>query len=497
MRSLRGNHVYDSIIIGAGLSGLCAAKYLKKSGFSNILVLEAQDRVGGRTYTKHSSKVSWVDLGASYIGPNQHNILRLAEELGVKTYKVFSDGKIVDVYQNERVVHDYDGIAYGVENENQNDFKCFMDKIDKMGKEACNVQDICTEEPWMSLNAKQWDQMTWKEFVENNCSKCDEDLYLKIILNCDTFYRRTRELALGITKDLFCASAHELSLLFVVWYIKMGGGTKCILSNDNGAQDSKFEGGSQQLSERMVDILGTKRVLTSKVVHSIEQSRYSVRVITSDGCKYKSRTVIIAFPPCLQTKIHYEPALPVLRTKMLQRFPMGSVLKCVLYYENAFWKEKGFCGAATVDSLHNYLRIIYDDTKSDGSHPAFIVAEKCREISEKSEEKRKLLICQNLSQVFDSQNALWPVHYEEYNWDNNEYSAGGYTAFGAPGVLTQFGAVLSKPVHRLFFAGTETATQWFGYMDGAVQSGERAACQVIRALTTNHYDTQQTPIIKP
>lgn len=53
-----------------------------------MLVLEARDRVGGRTYTKRDPKVDWVDLGGSYVGPTQDHLLRIAKELGIKTFLV-------------------------------------------------------------------------------------------------------------------------------------------------------------------------------------------------------------------------------------------------------------------------------------------------------------------------------------------------------------------------------------------------------------------------
>ncbi len=76
------------IVIGSGISGLAAAKWLKDNNLTKVLVLEARDRVGGRTYTKRDSKVDWVDLGGSYVGPTQDHLLRIAKELGVGTFLV-------------------------------------------------------------------------------------------------------------------------------------------------------------------------------------------------------------------------------------------------------------------------------------------------------------------------------------------------------------------------------------------------------------------------
>ncbi|XP_053296478.1 amine oxidase [flavin-containing] [Pleuronectes platessa] len=109
----------------------------------------------------------------------------------------------------------------------------------------------------------------------------------------------------------------------------------------------------------------------------------------------------------------------------------------------------------------------------------FILARKCRKLSGLTKEERLKKICEIYARVLDSEEALHPVHYEEKNWCEEEYSGGCYTAYFPPGILTQYGKVLREPVGRLYFAGTETATEWSGYMEGAVQAGERAAREVL------------------
>ncbi|EEC17136.1 conserved hypothetical protein [Ixodes scapularis] len=74
--------------------GLSAAKLLTEQGV-DVIVLEARERVGGRTHTVKNDVVEWVDLGGSYVGPTQNHILRLSHELGVDTYKIFADLKSI------------------------------------------------------------------------------------------------------------------------------------------------------------------------------------------------------------------------------------------------------------------------------------------------------------------------------------------------------------------------------------------------------------------
>ncbi|XP_043541113.1 amine oxidase [flavin-containing]-like [Chiloscyllium plagiosum] len=159
--------------------------------------------------------------------------------------------------------------------------------------------------------------------------------------------------------------------------------------------------------------------------------------------------------------------------------PMGSVIKVVTFYKRAFWKEKGFNGCTMSNS--GCVTFSMDDTKPDGSHPAmmgFIQAETARRMCLDTLERRKASVCQHYARIFKMEEFLHPVDYVEKNWTEEAYSGGCYSSTFGPGVLTSFGEALRQPVGRIHFAGTELASQWPGYMDGAVQSGERAAREV-------------------
>uniref|UniRef100_A0A3P9HRQ5 Amine oxidase n=1 Tax=Oryzias latipes TaxID=8090 RepID=A0A3P9HRQ5_ORYLA len=169
--------------------------------------------------------------------------------------------------------------------------------------------------------------------------------------------------------------------------------------------------------------------------------------------------------------------------------PMGSVIKCMVYYKEKFWRKKSYCGTMVIEEEGAPIGLTLDDTKPDGTVPAimgFILARKSRKLVSLTKEERLKRICEIYSRVLGSEEALHPVHYEEKNWCEEEYSGGCYTAYFPPGILTQFGKVLREPVGRLFFAGTETATEWSGYMEGAVQAGERAAREIMCAMGKIH-----------
>uniref|UniRef100_A0A670Z319 Amine oxidase n=1 Tax=Pseudonaja textilis TaxID=8673 RepID=A0A670Z319_PSETE len=359
----------DVIVIGGGISGLSAAKLLYDSGL-DVVVLEAQDRVGGRTYTVRNKHVKYVDLGGAYVGPTQNRVLRLSKELGLETYKVNEVEHLIDHVNGKSYPFKgpfppmWNPITYL-------DYNNLWRTLDEMGKEIPN------EAPWKAPHAEEWDKITMEQLLNKVC-----------------------------------------------W-------TK------------KFIGGSGQISEKIMEYLG-KRVKLEKPVIYIDQTGGNIIVETLDHEKYEAQYVISAIPPVLSLKIHFNPPLPSMRNQMINRIPMGSVIKCIVYYKDTFWKKKDYCGSMIIEDEGAPIGLALDDTKPDGSVP--------------------------------------PVHYEEKNWCEEQYSGGCYTAYFPPGVMTQYGRILREPVGRIFFAGTETASEWSGYMEGAVQAGERAAREVLHSM---------------
>uniref|UniRef100_A0A672IDQ0 Amine oxidase n=1 Tax=Salarias fasciatus TaxID=181472 RepID=A0A672IDQ0_SALFA len=445
-------------------AGLSAAKLLQESGLSPV-VLEARDRVGGRTFTVRNKETKWVDLGGAYVGPTQNRILRLAAEYGIKTYKV---------NEKENLVHYTNGKSYPFKGSFPPmwnpiimlDFNNLFRTMDEMGEE------IPKEAPWRAPHAEEWDKMSMQQLVDKICWTSTVRRFATLFVN------------VNVTSE-----PHEVSALWFLWYVKQCGGTMRIFSTDNGGQERKFVGGSSQISECMAQELG-ERVKLQSPVYRIDQSGDMVVVETLDKQTYMARYVIVATPPGLNLKMHFTPELPPLRNQLIHRVPMGSVIKCMVYYRENFWRKKGFCGTMVIEEEGAPIGLTLDDTKPDGTVPAIMGAGVPAAAGRRSYKLfscfRLKRICDIYSRVLGSEEALHPVHYEEKNWCEEEYSGGCYTAYFPPGILTQYGRVLREPVGRLYFAGTETATEWSGYMEGAVQAGERAAREIMCAMGKIH-----------
>ncbi|XP_077001731.1 amine oxidase [flavin-containing] A isoform X2 [Tamandua tetradactyla] len=452
-------HMFDVVVIGGGISGLSAAKLLAEHG-ANVLVLEARDRVGGRTYTVRNEHVNYVDVGGAYVGPTQNRILRLSKELGLQTYKVNVNERLIQYVKGKSYPFRgafppvWNPIAYL-------DYNNLWRTMDNMGKE------IPTDAPWQAPHAEEWDKMTMKDLINKICWTKTAKQFASLFVN------------INVTSE-----PHEVSALWFLWYVKQCGGTTRIFSVTNGGQERKFVGGSGQVSERIMDLLGDCVKLKRPVTY-IDQSGDNIIVETLNHELYECRYVISAIPPALTAKIHFRPELPAERNQLIQRLPMGAIIKCMMYYKEAFWKKKDYCGCMIIEDEEAPISITLDDTKPDGSLPAimgFILARKANQLAKLHKEIRKRKICELYAKVLESQEALQPVHYEEKNWCEEQYSGGCYTAYFPPGIMTQYGSVLRQPVGKIYFAGTETATQWSGYMEGAVEAGERAAREVLNAL---------------
>lgn len=223
----------EVIVIGGGISGLCAAKLLALEHGISVTVLEARNRVGGRTNTLEDPKFKYTDLGGAYVGPTQNRILRVAKELGVQTYKVYNQGNTVELLDGKRRV-----FAGDVSTWNPIailDYYNMIRVLDKMGEE------IPLDQPWNAPKATEWDSMTVKEFLDKTC-----------------WSGYTKKRMAQVYNDAMAAEPEDMSLLYYLWYLKSGHGVLRVAAIEDAGQERKFMGGSQQISNRIKDKLGDR-----------------------------------------------------------------------------------------------------------------------------------------------------------------------------------------------------------------------------------------------
>jgi len=253
-----------------------------------------------------------------------------------------------------------------------------------------------------------------------------------------------------------------------------------LLETEGGAQQDRFVGGSQLVSIRMAEELGDA-VELSAPVRRIEHGDDGVTVL-ADGIELRARRAIVAVPPALCGRIAYDPPLPGHRDQLTQRMPQGSVIKCMAVYERPFWREQGLSGEAASDV--GPAKLAFDNTPPSGAPGvllAFLEGARARELARLDPAARRQAVLRGLARLF-GERAASPERFIEQSWADEEWSRGCYGGYMPPGGWTQFGFALREPIGPIHWAGAETATVWNGYMDGAVQSGQRAASAVLAGL---------------
>lgn len=446
---------------------MCAARELRSYGL-DVVVLEARERVGGRTFTKVDSDL-WVDLGGSYVGPTQDAVLNLIEELKLETYLV--DDSMDIGYMRATGPRSARRSRFSPESDPSfGSFFHWLDYVHMIKLIDSYGAQIPSEAPWLAPKAQEWDAITWKQFIDQN-----------------TYTERVRGYFnnVYVTIDI-CCDANEVSLLWFLWYVKQCGGYGRSISTTNGGQERKIKGGTQQLSSRLQEIVGRQYVLLNKPVCRIDQTAGPFVVVdTTDGTRFKADYVICAISPHLLLKIHHQPALPPGKNLLAQRSPMGTVGKVILYYDRPFWKDHNYSGCFLFDSMTRSAHPIIlslDETKPDGSHPAvigFAAARGWFELRNKSNNEKATIVAKSYAQLTGLNEFLNFKRVECHDWTTEQYSGGCYTSTHFPNTLTKYGPHLREPFGRIYYAGTETATVWSGYMDGAIRAGKRAARQVL------------------
>ncbi len=444
----------DVVVVGAGLAGIAAARAVEHGGGSALLI-EARDRVGGRLESVSIGGGKWVDVGGQWIGPTQNRIEALARSLGHETFPTYAAGENVVEIGGKTIR--YTGTIPRLRPHVLADMGQAMLRLDRMASK------VPLDAPWEAPRAKEWDsQTTWSWMRRNVATRAG---------------RTMLELAV---KAVWAAMPNDVSLLHLLFYIHSAGKLDLLLDTEGGAQQDRFVNGAQNVAAAAAETLGDRLVLGAPV-RRIEHSRDGV-VIHGDGITARARRAIIAVPPTLAGRISYDPPLPAYRDQLTQRFPMGSCVKCLAFYEEPFWRADGLSGSAVSDP--GPLSIVFDNSPPDGS-PGIIVGflegHWARELGRVSEEQRRAAVLANLACLFGPR-AARPERYLERNWAEEEWSRGCYVGYTPPGVLTAYGPAIRAPIGPLHWAGTETATVWNGYMDGAIQSGERAAREALAGL---------------
>ncbi len=440
------------VVVGAGLAGLAAARSLVGAG-RDVVVLEARDRVGGRTLNEDIGDGKVVEVGGQWVGPTQFRLLELARELGVETFPMHVAGQ--NVIEWRGALKRYSGTIPNVSP------LVLLDVLQAQRRLNRLASRVVAEEPWRTRDARALDSRTFATWLDDG--------------GCRT--KGGREMIELVCQAVWACEPADVSLLHVLFYIRSAGSLEALTDSEGGAQEARFVGGSQRVSLRMAEELGAERIRLSTPVRRIAWSDDGVTV-----GDVRARRVVVALPPTLTARIAYDPILPGFRDQLVQRMPQGTVWKVMALYDEPFWRRDGLSGWGLSDV--GPVRLTYDNSPPDGSPGVllgFLEGNHARRAGLLAPAERRAAVLDVFGRLFGAR-ARTPERYIEKSWAEEEWTRGCYGCYMTPGGWTSYGSALRAPIGPIHWAGAETATIWNGYMDGAVRSGERAAAEALRAL---------------
>jgi monoamine oxidase len=454
----------DAVVVGGGLSGLMAAWRLRQRGHS-VLVLEARDRVGGRIWNHDLGAGHVSERGATFVGPTQDHVLGLARELGIGTFPVYDHGDDLYVAGTDRLTYS-DAGPFGSA---PPDPSIELDLAELILQIDAGSRSVPVDAPWRAPNAGALDRMTLQDHID-----------------AQGISPRAQQVVAAALRAVAGAEARQLSMLFTLFYTAASGDPahpgsfERNFNTRGGAQAARIVGGSQALPLAVAARLGPDVVLRAPV-RSVEQVAGGVRVHSAGGT-LRARRAILAVPPRLARDIAFAPRLTAGRRAIHEHWIPGAITKVAAVYDRPFWREQGLTGQVVATGFP--ISVAYDDSPPHGRPGVvfgFVGGDNARRYNAMSPAARRRAVIEQLVGFFGPA-ARRPRQFLETDWTAQRWTRGCPVAIPQLGRLATDGRSLREPVGALHWAGTETATYWNGYMDGAVSAGERAAAEVASEL---------------
>lgn len=292
------------------------------------------------------------------------------------------------------------------------------------------------------------------------------------------------------TRAMLGQDPKDISALYFLTYCRSGGGLLQMRSDRlGGGQHLRIRQGTQLFSIGLARDLPGGTICLSTPVSSITQNGISsdVEVTTTNQKTYRARKVITTVPSPVLKTISFTPELPSSKRLWSESSVYGYYTKAMMTFRTPFWVEKGYCGLT--QSFTGPAAVIRDTSSlPDQKHvlTCFMAGDPGRAWATLSTKEREKALVKQIGELFNSEveSSRDFVNMVAYEWISDPYSGWGCPCASlAPGVMdTLGGSGLRESFGNLHFAGTETAVNWRGYMEGAVESGERAAAEVIQGL---------------
>ena len=409
------------LVIGAGISGLAAASSLKNKGF-NVVVLEAQNKVGGRLRSDRSLGIAF-DEGASWIhGIDGNPITTLAQESGMQTFHTLDDSrKSYDIGGILRNSSDYDDVEEEL-----------YDLLETMMQKGSNGQSF--ETLFSSLYPSKANDRLWKFFLSTYITFDTGDL-------------------------------NKLSSLLYNEGEEYSGIEKIAVNGYDTITNYLANGLNIQLNQRItkIDYTGTKAVVS----HNGTTSEGDYVIVTVPLGVLKANT------------IQFVPELPAGKQDAIQKVGMNCVNKFFLTWNTPFWDDVQYISyTLEVRDKFNYFVNVKKFHPEVNALMTFAYADYARQTEVMSDAQIIDEVMKHLKDIYGD-NIPQPTHLLRTKWQNNENSYGSYSYTAVETSMSHFDDLAEEISDKVFFAGEHTEIDYFSTVHGAYLSGIREANKII------------------
>jgi len=466
---------YDVIVIGGGLAGLNTAVILADQGLK-VKVLEGNSRVGGRVQTGYGLETR-PELGASQVGRAYARVISTCQRFNLKLIPEDRDLLTFSSRIGENWIksEDWETSKFNPLSGDDREIPPIM-----VGTRLLNRHNPLVElTDWLSPDYKNLDISAYQLFKNNGYS--DEAIYLAGLnvlgndlysVSCLTMMQEQHRGRWSI--ENFSSIADVIDAPY--GYQEVTNTSENTLSIVSNIAD-----GAEALPKAMAAHLGEGAVEVNKIVMRIDLDDAGAQVQTLDGDIYTADFVVSAVPFTTLRRIDIRPGLPALQNKAVHELPYSNTSRAHLVIKEPFWDNDEYEPSFFSDGAIKMFWAI-DNHTGTGQHTGYMVltGDAASRVDVMPAADASKFLMQELERVRPaSKGKVEMVTYK--SWENDPFIRGVRHSF-APGQVSEFGNEMIVPHKRMHFAGEHTRRTEIG-MEAAMESGERAAIEIIEATS--------------
>ena len=438
-------------IIGAGLAGLTAGFYLKKQNLP-FTIYEGSSRVGGRTFTlkDFAAPGTWTEMGGQYIDTSHKAILDLCRELNIPLLDVQSPGEMALIQMD----YFFNGTRYT----DQDIIEEFASVAPFFEKDIASFPEVIN---YRTPQFRELDNTSLEAYIEQSGASPLMRSVLKAAFTCEYGRDLSEQSALNM---IYLLPPKVNGQEFEAW----------------GGSDERYvvEGGSSVISETMAELM-QEQLAFEQLLEAISPDGQGYRLSFQGGKEVKADVVIITIPFTMLRNVDIRLDLPPQKKQAIQELGYGMNSKLAMGFDERVWRKQGFTGNIFNEQLQNGWENtqMQQNNEGPGSFTVFLGGAAGKELSIEQNPEFVNLI----EQAYPGCRAVFNDRKFIFNWSANLFVKGSYTCY-LPGQWTAFGGAEAEQAGNLFFAGEHCSLDSQGFMNGAVESGKRAAEAILKNL---------------